>query len=114
MHALAHTGPCPALAVVRAHHDALADRPHQDGSLVRHGPPPDVVRTVSASSAATIRLSARLRDCVGDGRDRWPPHAARPMLRPAAGRELLDIDTLFGKSSGASSVPESPAEHISE
>ncbi len=25
---------------------------------------------------------------------RWPPHSARPVLRPAAGRELLDIDSL--------------------
>src|SRR5439155_12454880 len=95
MHALAHAGPCPALAVVGAHHHALADRPHQNGALVRHGPPPDVVRTVSAFPRPRLyayrRGSATLSAAPGDRR---PPHAARPILRPAAGRELLDIDTL--------------------
>src|SRR6266851_4184455 len=53
MHALAHAGPSPVLAVVRTHHNALPDGPHQDGSVLRHGSPPEVVWTVPAPTRAS-------------------------------------------------------------
>src|SRR5206468_10929803 len=72
VHALAHAGPGPALAVVGTRHDALADRAYQDGSLLRHGPPPrrdytpvgrgQVLQsdTPEALARASPRLTARL------------------------------------------------------
>src|SRR5262249_28261204 len=47
VHALAEAGAPPRLAVVGAHHDALANGPDEDAALVRHGPPPPVERVGS-------------------------------------------------------------------
>src|SRR5262249_27556063 len=77
VHALAHAGPRPALALVGAHHDALADRPYQDGSPVRHGPPPaDVVRTLMSSQP--FRLSAPRLYVRGSGLAMQHPRRPSP------------------------------------
>src|SRR5262249_42515625 len=62
VHALPHAGARPALALVGADHDTLADRPYQNGPRLRHAPPPAASEPFRFRVPATILRSTRVRE----------------------------------------------------